>query len=196
MKEDLYSTKAFKPDGCTLTVYQAKTTKNVFLLTTMHFTVDTGDDQKSKPETVKFYDSTKFGADVVYQMARKYTVNASSRRRPVQFFYNILDLAAINAHILYKLVIGSKISRRKYFLELSEELRSRFVEEKKLTHTSPVTPIAVCRKATNESTAKAKAAPTKHVKHAAVALSLFVVNALENRRNLFIVRFAANKYCA
>ena len=57
------------------------------------------------------------------------------------------------------------------------------LKKEKLTFTSPVTPIAVCRKARNESTAKAKAAPTKHVKHAAVALSLFVVNALENRKN-------------
>ena len=111
----------------------------------------------------------------------------------MQFFYNILDLASINAHILYKLVAGSKILRRRYLLRLSEELRSRFVEEK-LTHTSPVKPTAVCRKAKNESTAKAKATPTKHVKHAAVALSLFLVNALENRKNSFIVGFAANKY--
>ena len=131
MKEDLYTTKVFKHGGCTLTVYQAKTTKNVFLLTTMHFIVDTDDDRKSKPESVKFYNFTKFGADVVNQMARKYTVNASSRSWPVQFFYNILDLAAINAHILNKLVIGSKISRRRYFLQLSEELRSSFVEERK-----------------------------------------------------------------
>ena len=70
------------------------------------------------------------------------------------------------------------------------------LKKEKLTHTSPVPPIAVCRKATNESTAKAKAAPAKHVKHAAVTLSLFVVNASENKRNLFIVRFAANKYCS
>ena len=130
-KEDLYATKVFKHDGCTLTVYQAKTTKNVLLLTTMHFTVDIGDDPKSKPKTVNFYYSTKFGADVVDQMARKYTVNAAPRRWPVQFFYNILDFAAINAHILYKLVIGSKISRRRYFLRFSDELCSRFVEERK-----------------------------------------------------------------
>ena len=65
------------------------------------------------------------------QMAIKYTVNAASRWWPVQFFYNILDLAAINAHILYKLVTGSKISRRRYLLRLFEELRSRFVEERK-----------------------------------------------------------------
>ena len=65
------------------------------------------------------------------QMTRKYTVNAASRRWPVQFFRKILDLAAINAHILYKMVTGSKISRRRYLLRLSEELRSKFVEERK-----------------------------------------------------------------
>ena len=89
----------------------------------MHATVVTGDDRKSKPENVKFYNSTNFGVDVPDHMARKYTVNAASRRWPVQFFYNILDLAVIKAHILYKLVTGSKISRGRYFLRLSEEHR-------------------------------------------------------------------------
>ena len=86
INEDLYTTKVFKHDGCSLTVYQAKTTINVLLLSTMHSTVDIDDDQKSKPETVNFYNSTKLGVDVVNQMARKYTVNAASRRWPVQFF--------------------------------------------------------------------------------------------------------------
>ena len=86
INEDLYTTKVFKHDNCSLTVYQAKTTKNVLLLSTMHSTVDIDDDQKSKPETVNFYNSTKLGVDVVDQMARKYTVNAASRRWPVQFF--------------------------------------------------------------------------------------------------------------
>ena len=97
----------------------------------MHTTVDTGDDRKSKPKTVKFYNSTKFRFAMLDQMARRYTVNAASRRWPVQFFYNILVLAAINAHVLYKLVTGSKISRRRYLLRLSKELLSRFVEERK-----------------------------------------------------------------
>ena len=140
IKEDLYTTKVFKHDGCTLTVYQPKITKNVLLFSTMHSIVDIGGDRKSKPETVNFYNSTKFGVDVVHQMARKYTVNAASRRWPVQFFYNILDLAAINAHILYKLVIGSKISRRRYLLRFSEKLRSKIVEEGKVnSHESSIT---------------------------------------------------------
>ena len=86
IKEDLYTTKVFKHESYTLTVYQAKTAKNVFLLSTMHSTVDIGGDRKSKPETVNFYNSTKFEVDVVDQMARKYTVHAASRRWPVQFF--------------------------------------------------------------------------------------------------------------
>ena len=193
MKEDLYTTKIFKHDCCTLTVYQATTAKNVLLLSTMHSTVDIGDDRKSKPETVTFYNSTKFGVDVVDQMARKYSVNATSRRWPVQFFYNILDLAAINAHILYKsLVTGSKISRRRYRLRyLKSFVQSLLKREKLITHKSPlstVTATAVSRKPT-----MSKSAPTKPVKHAAFALSFFVVNALKNRKNSIIVRFVANK---
>ena len=68
------------------------------------------------------------------------------------------------------------------------------LKKEMLTHTSPVKSTAVCREARNESTTKAEAAPTKHVKHAAVALSLFVLNALENRKNSFIAGFATNKY--
>ena len=70
-----------------MTVYQAKTIENVLLFSIMHSTVDTGDNQKSKPETVNFYNSTKFGVDVVDQMARKYTVNAASQRWPVKFLH-------------------------------------------------------------------------------------------------------------
>ena len=55
------------------------------------------------------------------------------------------------------------------------------------------------QKTRNENTAKvalALVALTKHVKRAAVALSLFAVNALENKKNSFIIKFAANKYCS
>ena len=56
-------------------------------------------------------------------MAKKYTVNADSCRWPEQFFHNILDLAAINAHILYMVVTESKILWQRYLLQLLEELR-------------------------------------------------------------------------
>ena len=86
-KEKLYFTKAFKSNGTSLTVYQRKNKKNVVLLRSMHRDIRTGNDKKSKPETVSFYNSTKYGVDVVDQMCRKYFVKSASRRLPVHSFF-------------------------------------------------------------------------------------------------------------
>ncbi|KAF2887332.1 hypothetical protein ILUMI_18841 [Ignelater luminosus] len=109
-REDLYETGLLKTDNDNyiLTIYQAKPNKN------------------KKPETVPYYSDTKYGVDVPDQMARKYTVNASSRRWPVHIFYNILDLAAINAYILYKEITGKKIKRRNFLLQLAEQLAEEY----------------------------------------------------------------------
>ena len=55
-------------------------------------------------------------------MARKYSVKARSFRWPLQVFFSILDLAAINAWILYKECTRSKISRKEFIFCLAEEL--------------------------------------------------------------------------
>lgn len=80
---ELHSTIILRPSGelnCTMTVYQGKKKKNVILLSTLHQEVSVGKEGKMKPETVTFYNSTKYGVDVVDQMARKYTTKAASRR--------------------------------------------------------------------------------------------------------------------
>ena len=89
----------------TLTVYRCKPAKNVVLLSSMHSDVDIANNEKKTPETVTFYNSTKYGVDVLDQMARKYTVKAGSRRWPVHVWYNILDLAAINSWILFRKIV-------------------------------------------------------------------------------------------
>src|SRR5882757_9199035 len=106
-----------------MTTYRCKKNKNVVLFSTLHPTETLDNTEKKKLETVQFYNSTKFGVDVLDQMARKYSVKSSSRRWPVQVFYNILDLAAINAWVLYKETTGKIITRRKFILKLCEELR-------------------------------------------------------------------------
>ena len=53
-------------------------------------------------ETVEFYNKPKCGVDVVDEIARQYSVKAGSCWRPVAVFYNILDLAGINAFVCYK----------------------------------------------------------------------------------------------
>ncbi|KAK2583959.1 hypothetical protein KPH14_006423 [Odynerus spinipes] len=94
-KMTLFSSNLYKSEDCTLTVYK---------------------------KTITFYNKTKFGVDVADQMARKYSVKAGCFRWPLQVFYNILDLAAINTWILYKECTGSKISRKEFIFCLAKEL--------------------------------------------------------------------------
>ena len=123
------------------------------MLSTLHQAVNIGTDNKKKPETVKFYNATKYGVDVVDSMAREYSVKASSRRWPVHVFYNILDMAAINDCVLYREITGCEISRRKFLMKLCDELRQAYVEKRQIPSPSlqlsdgtPCTPCIVSGK--------------------------------------------------
>ena len=91
----------------------------VLLLSTKHTGVRIEDNYKRVPETIAFYNKTKYGVD---KMARKYSVKAGSFRWPLQVFFNILDLVAINARILYKKCTRSKISRKEFIFCLAEKI--------------------------------------------------------------------------
>ena len=121
-KAPLYSSTILNNEGITLTVYQGKTSKNVLLLSSIHKTVSISEGRKRRPESVEYYNATKFGVDVLDQMARLYTCKVSSRRWPLQVFYNVLDLAGVNAHVLYRHVTNEKIARRTFLINLCEEL--------------------------------------------------------------------------
>ena len=95
----LFSSNLYKSENCTLTVYKSKPKVKVLLLSTKHTGVRIEDSYKRVPETIAFYNKTKYGVD---QMACKYSVKARSFRWPLQVFFNIFDFAAINACILYK----------------------------------------------------------------------------------------------
>ena len=84
------------------------------------------------PETIEFYNSTKFGVDVTNQMARKYSVKSKSQRWPLQVFFNILDLAGINSWILYQETTGEGISRQEFLFQLGEELAKEDQKERQL----------------------------------------------------------------
>ncbi|GFT01960.1 DDE_Tnp_1_7 domain-containing protein [Trichonephila clavipes] len=113
-------------DDITLTVYQVKTRKNFLLLNSLHPIVNIGNNPpKRLLETISFYNSTKFGANITDQMARKYSVKAGSQGGGhFIVFYNILDLAGNNSWILYKEVADKKLTMREYLQQLIEELHS------------------------------------------------------------------------
>ena len=54
------------------------------------------------------------------------------------FFFKVLDLAAVNARIIYKLKSSSDISRRKFLFQLSEQLMESEVSRKAKADVCPV----------------------------------------------------------
>ncbi|KAM9487157.1 uncharacterized protein Hap1MRO34_007004 [Clarias gariepinus] len=95
-----FTTQVFSTTGTTLTVYAPKRRKTVCILSTMYNIVEIGDNRKRKPNTVTDYNTMKCGVDIMDQKVRQYTVRAGTRRWPVAVFYNLIDMAAMNAHVL------------------------------------------------------------------------------------------------
>ena len=85
-----------------LTVYQCKPKKNLCVLSFLHLSVELGESEKKKQEKMEFYNKSKCGVDLADQMARQYSIKAGTRWWPIAVFHNILDLAGINAFVLYK----------------------------------------------------------------------------------------------
>lgn len=137
-KLPLYHTNVYLgPNRTTLSLYQCKRNKIVSVLSSLHRSVKITNSSKKKPNTIHYYNQTKYGVDVADQMAKKYSTKAASRRWPVQVFYNILDLAAINAWIIHKNVTGKNKPRFNFLLELADRLRLPYVQEKQNSAPAP-----------------------------------------------------------
>lgn len=112
----------FSTSAATLTANAAKRKKTVYILSSMHSVVQTDNTTKRKPNTVTLYNTTKCGVDVMDQMVREYTVRRGTRRWPVAVFYNMIDMAALNAHVLYQACTGTQERRVDFLVELAREL--------------------------------------------------------------------------
>lgn len=81
---------------------------------------------KKKPEIIEHYNRTKGGVDVMDKMAGAFSVKRKTLRWPVAFFYNIIDVAAVAAFLIYKTnnpAFGKKSDARRTFLKgLGKEL--------------------------------------------------------------------------
>ncbi|KAM7350820.1 piggyBac transposable element-derived protein 4-like isoform 1-T1 [Cochliomyia hominivorax] len=118
-----YSSLLYKRDNCILTIYKSKSNKKLLVLSSKHQFVQIDKTNKEMlPESIQLYKNFKFTIDKVDKMARKYSVKACSHRWPLQIFFNILDLAGINAWILYKEITGLQIQRKEFLFQLAEQL--------------------------------------------------------------------------
>ena len=116
-----------------MTAYQGKTKKNVAIFSTLHQYITIADNAKKTPESVKTYNDTKYGVAIVDQMARKYTVRTSTKRWPIHWFQNTLELVAINASIVYREVTKSNIPRKVFLQFLDQDLSGSHMDERRNT---------------------------------------------------------------
>ena len=77
---------------------------------------------KKLPETIRSYNASKVGVDVLDQMARYHTCKSATRRWPVAVFFNIIDCVCINAYIIYSEATGQNSTRREFLLQLIKEM--------------------------------------------------------------------------
>ena len=103
------------------------------LLSTMHNAPSTDNTEKKKPLVIHFYNKNKVGVDGFDQMARQYTTHSASRRWPLAVWTKVLDIASLNAWIIFRKTTGSKVSRRDFILDLIEGLKQNYVAQRKNT---------------------------------------------------------------
>jgi hypothetical protein len=134
----LYQSVFFKCEDVIFVRYQCKAKKAVSLLSTLHCTPRISEEsKKEKPEIIMTYNATKTGVDCLDQMVRLYSTKAATRRWPVCVFYDLLDKAALNSHVLYKEVFG-EISRKHFILQLARELCAPLQSIKRAKHETVV----------------------------------------------------------
>ena len=139
----MVSTKERKPfttifglqQDCMIVSYCPKRNKIVDLLSTLHseHKVDTSNEQR-KPEFILTYNETKAGFDTMDQTTRTYSCKRKTRRWTLVVFYNMLDISAINAYVIWKALnpnwnSNKSHKRRLCLLQLGKELAGVSEEE-------------------------------------------------------------------
>lgn len=126
-------------EKCTLVSYVPKKGKNVLLISTLHnddkIDHDSGDLQK--PEIITFYNLTKGGVDVVDEMGATYSCARKTRRWPMVIFYSILNVAGINALVIYCGNNNPKMTRREFIKNFAIELTTEYTNSRTISKNVP-----------------------------------------------------------
>lgn len=128
-------------DGSILISYKCKRNKVVVVLSSMHLSnPNFGKEPKCLPEVIDFYNKTKVGVDCADQMIESYSTKFSTRRWPVVLFCNLIDIAALNAYILYNKLQadGNPLIKRRLFIKcLGKILCQELQEQRRPVSTNP-----------------------------------------------------------
>ena len=116
---------AFK-DNLTMVSWHPKRSKFVLLLSFLHHNSNIV--ESGKPEIVEFYNKTNGGVDALDQNVRHCTTYRKTHCWPLTVLYNILDISANNAYVLFNIrplaqgIDNSSRARVKFLCSLGEQL--------------------------------------------------------------------------
>lgn len=84
---------------------------------------------------ITFYNATKGGVDSADQLCGEYNCARNTRRWPMVIFYGVLNVAGINASVIYNSRQAKSLPRRQFIKELSKELmRDQLIERAENMH--------------------------------------------------------------
>ena len=114
-------------DQLTMVSYVPQKSKVVILLSMMHHKISIDKEyHKKRPEIIKFYNKTKIDVDLVDQMAGTYTCRRQTQRWLLKLFFNLLEVAALNAYTIFRQVHPDQQStggsRRRFLTYLADSL--------------------------------------------------------------------------
>ena len=117
----------------TLVSYVPKPNKSVVLLSTQHHSKDVVVEASNKPEIIMFYNQTKGAVDSVDFMVKKYTCRRKTKRWPLVYFLNLVDLGLLAAYILFMMKnpqqrnAAKRGDRKKFLISVGESLMKSHV---------------------------------------------------------------------
>jgi hypothetical protein len=92
--------------------------------------IDETTQELRKPEIITTYNLTKGSIDTVDQLCATYDVSCTSRRWPLTVFYALLNVAGINAQVIFASNIETQMKRRQFLRSLAMDLMKEHRRER------------------------------------------------------------------
>ncbi|XP_027874871.1 piggyBac transposable element-derived protein 4-like [Xiphophorus couchianus] len=141
-------------DNTALVSYCPKKGKNVVLMSTLHKNAEISTREDHKPTMILDYNATKGGVDNLDKVTGSYSTKRMTARWPLVIFYNIIDVSAYNAFVIWTEIFPewnvSKLYKRRIFLE--ELGKALVVPHIQRRHHMPRTPATAAVKEIQERT--------------------------------------------
>lgn len=148
-----------------LVSYVPKKGKNVVLMSTLHRDGRICGQEHQKPEIIMDYNATKGGVDNLDKLVTGYSCKRRTLRWPLVIFFNILDISAYNAFVIWMALNPDwnrgKLQRRRLFLEeLGKALVRPQIQRRQHIPRTPAS-AAIVRRIQEEDAGAPSARPTE-----------------------------------